>query len=233
MANIQINELARELEVKCNLVLAYLAEIDIAEGMSHTSVLDDELANRVREHFRTGGDQTGRRESRTWVDELACELEVESNLIFDYLASLDIAKIKSFSSPLDKETANKVREWFREGHSRAEELRKGHVARQYFQASSQLAVLQKELQGYLNLFAKLTKALGKVDYVVFDEENWPPGFHGPAGEKQSDYSFSSVAIDGQKLKTLCKEIKAAKAKNDWLADQLKRLGFPLSTNDPS
>jgi hypothetical protein len=39
-----------------------------------------------------------------------------------------------------------------------------------------------------------------------------------------DYSFFSDAIDGQKLKVLCRELKAAKSKCNILAAQLKSLG---------
>src|SRR5208337_4688855 len=51
MGNIRINLLARELEVKSHLILDYLAVLGI-EKKSHSSALDDELADKVREHFR-------------------------------------------------------------------------------------------------------------------------------------------------------------------------------------
>jgi hypothetical protein len=51
MGKIRINELARELELKTNVVLEYLAELRIPDDRSHSSALDDELADRVREHF--------------------------------------------------------------------------------------------------------------------------------------------------------------------------------------
>ena len=51
MGNIRINVLARELEVKSHLILEYLTEIGV-EGKSHSSALDGQLADRVREHFR-------------------------------------------------------------------------------------------------------------------------------------------------------------------------------------
>ena len=54
MGNIRINVLARELEVKSQIILEYLGEIGI-ERKSHSSALDDELADRVREHFRASG----------------------------------------------------------------------------------------------------------------------------------------------------------------------------------
>jgi translation initiation factor IF-2 len=52
MGNIRINVLARELEVKSHLILEYLAVLGL-EKKSHSSALDDEIADKVREHFLT------------------------------------------------------------------------------------------------------------------------------------------------------------------------------------
>jgi translation initiation factor IF-2 len=52
MGKIRINELARELEVKSNVVLEYLAEMGIQDKKSHSSALEDDLAEKVRAHFR-------------------------------------------------------------------------------------------------------------------------------------------------------------------------------------
>jgi translation initiation factor IF-2 len=54
MAKIRINELARELEVKSHVVIDYLTEIG-HEAKSHSSALDDDVANRVRNHFQGAG----------------------------------------------------------------------------------------------------------------------------------------------------------------------------------
>ena len=51
MGNIRINVLARELEIKSHLILEYLTELGVGKK-SHSSALDDELADKVREHFR-------------------------------------------------------------------------------------------------------------------------------------------------------------------------------------
>src|SRR5208283_3844432 len=51
MGNIRINVLARELEVKSHLILDYLTVLGV-EKKSHSSALDDEIADKVREHFR-------------------------------------------------------------------------------------------------------------------------------------------------------------------------------------
>jgi translation initiation factor IF-2 len=52
MGKIRINELARELEVKSNVVIEYLAELGIPDKKSHSSALDDDQADKVRAHFR-------------------------------------------------------------------------------------------------------------------------------------------------------------------------------------
>ncbi|HEV3276004.1 MAG TPA: translation initiation factor IF-2 [Terriglobia bacterium] len=57
MSKIRINELARELEVKSNLVLDYLVSIGEGDKKSHSSALDDDLADRVRRHFSQNGDE--------------------------------------------------------------------------------------------------------------------------------------------------------------------------------
>jgi translation initiation factor IF-2 len=49
---IRINDLARELEVKSKAVLDYLLEIGVTDKRSHSSAIEDELAGKVRAHFR-------------------------------------------------------------------------------------------------------------------------------------------------------------------------------------
>jgi translation initiation factor IF-2 len=56
MGKIRINELARELEVKSNVVIEYLTELGIHDKKSHSSALDDDLADKVRAHFHAGGE---------------------------------------------------------------------------------------------------------------------------------------------------------------------------------
>src|SRR5271154_3339012 len=48
MSKIRINELARELEVKPNVILETLAELGIADKKTHSSSLDDDVALLVR-----------------------------------------------------------------------------------------------------------------------------------------------------------------------------------------
>jgi translation initiation factor IF-2 len=52
MGKIRINDLARELEVKSKLILECLAELGFAEKISHSSAVEDEVAGKVRAHFR-------------------------------------------------------------------------------------------------------------------------------------------------------------------------------------
>jgi translation initiation factor IF-2 len=49
---IRINELARELEVKSKAIIDYLPEMGVTDKKSHSSALEEEIANKVREHFR-------------------------------------------------------------------------------------------------------------------------------------------------------------------------------------
>src|SRR5271165_5149132 len=57
MSKIRINELARELEVKPNVILETLAELGIADKKTHSSSLDDDVALQVRQrvHGEAGG----------------------------------------------------------------------------------------------------------------------------------------------------------------------------------
>src|SRR5579862_5467529 len=56
MGKIRINELARELEVKSNVVIEFLMGIGIHDKKSHSSALDDDVADKVRAHLRDGGE---------------------------------------------------------------------------------------------------------------------------------------------------------------------------------
>src|ERR1700730_6013441 len=57
MSKIRINELARELEVKPNVILETLAELGIADKKTHSSSLDDDVALQVRQ--RVHGEAPG------------------------------------------------------------------------------------------------------------------------------------------------------------------------------
>ena len=49
---IRINELARELEVKAKVLLDYLPELGVAEKKTHSSSVENDVAEKVRKHFR-------------------------------------------------------------------------------------------------------------------------------------------------------------------------------------
>jgi translation initiation factor IF-2 len=50
---IRINDLARELEVKAKVILEYLPELGLAEKKTHSSSVETDVADKVREHFRS------------------------------------------------------------------------------------------------------------------------------------------------------------------------------------
>ncbi|HEV2494969.1 MAG TPA: translation initiation factor IF-2 [Terriglobia bacterium] len=60
---IRINELARELEVKSKAIIDYLPEIDVMDKKSHSSALEDDLADKVRAHFHAQGEAESVEES--------------------------------------------------------------------------------------------------------------------------------------------------------------------------
>src|SRR5947209_2623327 len=62
MRKIRINELARELEVKPQRILELLPELGVADKKTHSSSLDDDVADLVRRHF--GVDGAGSNEPR-------------------------------------------------------------------------------------------------------------------------------------------------------------------------
>lgn len=52
MGKIRINDLARELEVKSKAITDYLPELGVTDKRSHSSALEDDVADKVRAHFR-------------------------------------------------------------------------------------------------------------------------------------------------------------------------------------
>ena len=57
MGTIRINELARELEVKSKAIIDLLPQLGVTEKTSHSSALEGEIADQVRAHFRSQGDE--------------------------------------------------------------------------------------------------------------------------------------------------------------------------------
>src|SRR5689334_125256 len=51
MKKIRINELARELEVKAHEILDRLPELGVAEKKTHSSSIDEDVADKLRIHF--------------------------------------------------------------------------------------------------------------------------------------------------------------------------------------
>src|SRR6516162_9567781 len=55
MKKIRINELARELEVKAHELLDKLPELGVTEKKTHSSSIDDDVAEKLRQFFGRGG----------------------------------------------------------------------------------------------------------------------------------------------------------------------------------
>src|ERR1700758_695955 len=72
MSKIRINELARELEVKPNVLLDLLPELGVADKKTHSSSLDDDVALALRRRLGHGGEEPSAEEPRT-LHEVAVE----------------------------------------------------------------------------------------------------------------------------------------------------------------
>src|SRR3984957_7326843 len=60
MSKVRINDLARELEVKSRAILDSLTAVGVTEKKTHSSSLEEDEAERVRQHFqRTGRNGAG------------------------------------------------------------------------------------------------------------------------------------------------------------------------------
>ncbi len=57
MGKVRINDLARELEVKSKLILECLPKVGVTEKKSHSSAIEDEIADKVRAHFRAAAEE--------------------------------------------------------------------------------------------------------------------------------------------------------------------------------
>jgi len=97
MGKIRINELARELEVKSNVVLEYLAELGIPDKKSHSSALDDDLADKVRAHFRADGEAATEKVEEAPAAPVLPATIVEAPHV---PAGLDLKKLHDFKSDL-------------------------------------------------------------------------------------------------------------------------------------
>ena len=59
MGKIRINDLARELEVKSRVILEALPAVGFTERKTHSSAVEEEVADRVRRYIRRGGMDVG------------------------------------------------------------------------------------------------------------------------------------------------------------------------------
>src|ERR1700677_315447 len=55
MSKVRINDLARELEVKSRAILDSLTAVGVTEKKTHSSSLEEDEAERVRQHFQRSG----------------------------------------------------------------------------------------------------------------------------------------------------------------------------------
>jgi len=55
MKKIRINELARDLEIKANLILDLLPELGVTEKKTHSSSIDEDVAEKLRLRFQGSG----------------------------------------------------------------------------------------------------------------------------------------------------------------------------------
>src|SRR3979409_718009 len=51
MKKIRINVLARELEMKSHLILDLLPELGVSEKLTHSSSIDEDVADKLRVHY--------------------------------------------------------------------------------------------------------------------------------------------------------------------------------------
>ena len=63
MSKIRINELARQLEVKSREVIDRLHELGITEPLTHSSSIDDDMAERLRRFYSGDGSAAARKRS--------------------------------------------------------------------------------------------------------------------------------------------------------------------------
>jgi translation initiation factor IF-2 len=59
MSKVRINDLAREMEVKSRQILDILGELNLGEGKTHSSSIEDHEADKVRAHFQHGSRSAG------------------------------------------------------------------------------------------------------------------------------------------------------------------------------
>ena len=75
---VRVNDLARELEVKSKAVLDYLPEIGVTEKKTHSSSLEPDEAEKVRQHFQGGKTRAAKdgRGARPAADEIRPKIDL-------------------------------------------------------------------------------------------------------------------------------------------------------------
>src|ERR1700752_1299052 len=68
---IRINELARELEVKAKAIIDFLPEAGVTEKKTHSSSIDVDVAEKVRQHFRAAADAEAAAEAAAVAEKAA------------------------------------------------------------------------------------------------------------------------------------------------------------------
>jgi hypothetical protein len=63
MSKVHINDLARDMEVKCRLILEILAELGLGSGKTHSSTLEDYESEKVRAHLASNKRPVSRSEA--------------------------------------------------------------------------------------------------------------------------------------------------------------------------
>jgi len=92
MSGVRINELGRELEVKSRLILDYLLEIGVAEKKSHSSSISDDIADKVRAHFRVLAEEEEEAAEKAAKAKLAAKREAAAHAAAEKAASRQAAQ---------------------------------------------------------------------------------------------------------------------------------------------
>src|SRR5690348_5652408 len=80
MSKIRINDLARELEVKSKAILDVLTAVGVTEKKTHSSSLELDEAERVRQHFVKAAETERAKDSRHAARPSADEIKTKFDL---------------------------------------------------------------------------------------------------------------------------------------------------------
>ncbi|MDQ6704422.1 MAG: translation initiation factor IF-2, partial [Acidobacteriota bacterium] len=82
MKKIRINELARDLEIKANLILDKLPDFGVTEKKTHSSSVDEDVAEKLREFF-VGGDSSHRRANGNRSSTVPAEIDTATDSLIE------------------------------------------------------------------------------------------------------------------------------------------------------